>query len=330
MPPVAPPTVPSVSLNRLPPLSALRTFLVAARHLSFVQAANELNVTPAAVGQQVRLLEACLGRALFTRNNRSLALTDDGRMILPGLAEGFERIVGAVTLLQGAAAAGPLSVSVAPSFATKWLIHRLDSFRSVHPDINVRISASLDLVDLTAEGTDCAIRYGGGSYPGLVVDKLLTEAVFPVCSPALLAGPGDGPGDRTGGLDSPTALRRHTLLHDDSPDEDSSCPDWRMWLRAAGVGDVDAAQGPRFDQSSLVLEAAAAGQGVALAKARLADADLSSGRLVRPFGGVQHIQFAYYFVCAPGRASDPRVDAFRSWLKAECGRAQPPGETPGT
>lgn len=316
--PVAHSIVPSVPLNRLPPLSALRTFLVAARHLSFVQAANELNVTPAAVGQQVRLLEACLGRALFTRSNRTLSLTDDGRMILPGLAEGFERIVDAVTLLQGAAAAGPLSVSVAPSFATKWLIHRLDSFRSAHPDINVRISASMELVDLSADGVDCAIRYGGGSYPGLVVDKLLTEAVFPVCSPALLAGPR--------GLDRPAALSRHTLLHDDSPDEDSSCPDWRMWLRAAGAADVDAAQGLRFDQSSLVLEAAAAGQGVALAKARLADADLSSGRLVRPFGGVQHIQFAYYFICAPGRAADIRVNAFRSWLKAECAAAQPPGE----
>lgn len=275
----------------------------------------------AAVGQQVWLLEACLGRALFTRNNRSFSLTDDGRMILPGLAEGFERIVGAVTLLPGGATAGPLSVSVAPSFATKWLIHRLDTFRSGHPDISVRISASMELVDLTAEGADCAIRYGGGSYPGLVVDKLLTEAVFPVCSPALLAG--------SGGLDSPAALGRVTLLHDDSPDEDSSCPDWRMWLRAAGVDDVDAAQGLRFDQSSLVLEAAVAGQGVALAKARLADADLASGRLVQPFGGVQHIQFAYYFVCAPGRTADPRVDAFRSWLKAECAGAQPPGALAG-
>lgn len=308
-----------LSLTRLPPLSALRTFLVTARHQSFVQAAGELNVTPAAVGQQIRQLEAHLGCTLFHRGTRTLTLTEQGRALQPGLADGFQRIVEAVSLVSGPAPAEPLVVSMAPSFATKWLIPRLESFRQENPSVDVRIVASMELMNLSAEEADCAIRYGAGRYPGLTVEKLLGEAVFPVCSPALLEGPH--------GLETPHRLRHHTLLHDDSPEEDASCPDWRMWLRAAGVTGVNPGQGLHFNQSAMVLEAAAAGQGVALAKARLADADLRAGRLVRPFGRVQHVHFAYYFVCTAEKAADPRVDCFRSWLFAHCARARPAGDT---
>ncbi len=302
------------SLTRLPPLSSLRTFLVAAQHLNFAQAAQELNVTPAAVGQQIRLLEAHLGRPLFLRQGRALRLTEDGSALMPGLSDGFGRIVQSVADLSAPDPETPLTVSVPPSFATKWLVPRLDRYRTAEPERDVRIAASMALADLSADGVDCAIRYGGGGYPGLVVEQLLTEAVVPVCSPALLGTL--HPPDR------PEHLRHHTLLHDDSPDGDASCPDWRMWLRAAGANDVSPAQGLRFDQSSLVLEAALAGQGVALAKARLADADLRAGRLVQPFGESQGVRFAYYFLCAPDKAGDPRVQAFRAWLRAEC-RAEP-------
>lgn len=305
--PPRPPPFPT--LSRLPPLTSLRAFVAAARHLSFVRAADELHVTPAAIGQQIRQLEAHLDCALFERNGRSLRLTDQGSALLPGLTDGFERIIGAIAHLVSARGGGLLTVSVTPSFAAKWLVPRLENFNASHPDIDVRLAASMALVDFAVEDVDCSIRYGAGTYPGLVVERLLAEAVFPVCSPTLLAGAYP--------LDRPEALKHHTLLHDDSPDRDASCPDWRMWLRAAGVADVAARQGPRFNQSSLVLEAAIAGQGVGLAKAQLAEADLRAGRLVRPFGAAQRVDFAYYFVAPPSRSALSKVQAFRRWLRRE-------------
>jgi len=302
------------TLSRLPPLTSLRAFAVAAKHLSFARAAAELHVTAAAVGQQIRQLEAHLGCALFERNNRALRLTAPGHALLPGLSEGFERIVEALALLATDEAGGPLTVSVTPSFAAKWLVPRLEKFNAAHPGIDVRLSATMALVDFAAEDCDCSIRYGAGAYPGLVVEKLLDEAVFPVCGPALIEG--------SPPLDRPAALKHHTLLHDESPDRDASCPDWRMWLGAAGVSDVNALQGPRFNQSSLVLEAAIAGQGVALAKAQLAEADLKARRLVRPFGAARRVEFAYYFVSPPNRSALAKVEAFRRWLRSETAQAE--------
>lgn len=305
------------TLSRLPPLTALRAFVAAARHLSFVRAAEELHVTPAAIGQQIRQLEAHLGRSLFERNGRSLNLTEHGVALLPGLADGFERIIEAIAQLSSTQSSGPLTVSVTPSFAAKWLVPRLEKFNAAFPGIDVRLAASMALVDFSTEDVDCSIRYGAGIYPGLVVERLLAEAVFPVCSPTLLSGPHP--------LDHPGALKHHTLLHDDSPDRDASCPDWRMWLRAAGIHDVAAGQGPRFNQSSLVLEAAIAGHGVGLAKAQLAESDLRAGRLVRPFGAAQRVEFAYYFVSPPSRSRLPKVEAFRRWLRSETATADDHG-----
>jgi LysR family transcriptional regulator, glycine cleavage system transcriptional activator len=296
-------------LSRLPPLNALRVFTVAARHLSFVRAADELAVTPAAVSQQVRLLEDHLGYPLFRRAGRQLLLSDEAQALLPGLVEGFEKLAAALEAPSILAGQGTLTVSVAPSFAAKWLVPRLDDFRVLHPDIDVRVSARMQIVEFADGDIDCAIRYGGGIYPGLEVVKLLSESVIPVCSPALLE---DG-----ATISTPSDLSRHTLIHDDSPERDASCPDWRMWLRAAGVEGVDAARGLRFDQSSLVLEAAISGRGVALAKARLAEADLRAGRLLRLFDLSQPVRFAYYFVCPPARLLQQSVRAFRDWLVAQ-------------
>jgi LysR family glycine cleavage system transcriptional activator len=301
------------TLSRLPPLTALRAFVVAAKQLSFARAAETLHVTPAAIGQQIRQLEAWFGFALFERSGRGLSLSEEGSALLPGLADAFDRMVEALAQVSSAAAGGALTVSVTPSFAAKWLVPRLENFKAAHPTIDVLVSASMALVDFAGEDVDCSIRYGPGNYTGLFVERLLDEAVFPVCSPLLLAGAHP--------LDEPRALRRHTLLHDDSPDRDASCPDWRMWLRAAGIGDVNPGQGPRFNQSSLVLEAAIAGQGVALAKAQLAEADLRAGRLVRPFGAAQPVDFAYYFVSPHNRRALPKVEAFRQWLRREASGA---------
>jgi LysR family glycine cleavage system transcriptional activator len=305
----------SSRINRLPPLNALRAFVVAARHLSFVKAGEELHVTPAAVGQQVRLLEDHLGCALFRRTSRSLLLTDEGQACLPGLAEGFERLAAALREIDAVRDSGSLSVSVAPSFAAKWLLRRIDRFQRAHPDIDVRISAAIQLVDFDSEDVDCAIRYGPGTYPGLVSEKLLSESVVPVAAPALV---------RTMGQPAtPADLAGWTLLHDDSPDRDASCPDWPMWLKAAGAGTVDASRGPRFDQSSLVLEAALLGRGVALAKARLAEADLAAGRLVRLFDLSHPLSFAYHLVYPERKRRLRRVALFRDWLFGEAIQDEP-------
>jgi LysR family glycine cleavage system transcriptional activator len=297
------------SFRRLPPLNALRTFEAAARHLSFTRAAGELHVTPAAVGQQVRLLEDFVGVPLFHRTSRTLALTDAGEACLPEIREAFERLTAAVARISSADEVGPLVISVAPSLAGKWLLPRLERFEAAHPPIDVRVDASMQVVDLHRSNVDLAIRYGGGRYPGLLVERLMGEAVFPVCSPALLAG--EHP------LRSPQDIRFHALLHDESPDDDQTCPSWAMWLRAAGIDGVDHSRGPRFNQSSLVLEAAILGRGIALAKARIADADLAAGRVVKPFEISNPVEFAYYVVSIESKARMRKVELFRDWLRGE-------------
>ena len=295
----------------LPPLNALRAFEAAARHLSFTKAAAELHVTPAAIGQQVKLLEDHLGVALFRRLHRALMLTEAGQMCLPGVRDGFDRLTEAMARLSQLEDAGVLTVSVAPSFASKWLVPRLDTFQAAHPEIDVHIAASMQVVDFSSGEVDLAIRYGGGRYEGLSVERVMTETVLPVCSPQLLKG--------EHAITTPESLRHHTLIHDMSPDNDPSCPDWRMWLRASGVADVDWNRGLRFNQSSLVIEAAVSGRGVALAKSALAEADLKAGRLVRPFDRDLPIEFAYYLVCPPHKAELRKVRVFRDWLMGAAG-----------
>ncbi|TAD89426.1 MAG: transcriptional regulator GcvA [Alphaproteobacteria bacterium] len=304
-----------MSGRRLPPLTALRTFEVAARLMSVSRAAEELSVTPAAVRHQIRLLEDQLGTPLTHRDGRGFLLTDAGQLLLPGLRTAFDKLAEAVAAVDRVGESGPLDVSVAPSFAIKWLLPRLDRFQTKHPDIDVRLSASMGLTDFSRDPVDLAIRYGRGHYDGLMVEKLLPEAVYPVCSPELLAN--------DPALSDPAALAHHTLLHDASPDDDQSCPTWPMWLAAAGITGVDAERGPRFNQSSLVLEAALLGKGIALAKATLAQADLDSGRLVRPFGDAVGLGFAYWIVVPESKVRLKRVKAFRTWLKAEAAAVFP-------
>jgi LysR family glycine cleavage system transcriptional activator len=289
--------------------------VAAARHLSLAKAAGELNVTPGAVSQQIKQLEDHLGCALFRRTNRQLLLTDEGQACLPGLIESFERMHEALKAIARVGHDGRLTVSVAPSLASKWLVPRLDRFTALYPEIDVLVSASMHLADFDAEDIDCAIRYGAGRYPGLVVEKLMAESVVPVCSPTLVK--------EKRLLRTPADLKHFTLLHDDSPDQDPSCPDWRMWLRAAGIEHIGARRGLRFNQSSLVVEAAISGRGVALAKARLAAGDIRAGRLVTLFDLKQPIQFAYYFVAPAAKSALKRVRLFRKWLGDEIAREKP-------
>jgi LysR family glycine cleavage system transcriptional activator len=237
----------------LPPLNALRAFESAARCLSFKQAAEELHVTPAAVSQQIKALEHYLGLPLFRRANRVLQLTPAAQAGLPKVQEGFACLAEAMEQFRARAKSPMLTISVAPSLAAKWLVPRLHRFAAVHPDIDMRISASMALVDgrsraaladFRRDGIDLAIRFGRGKYPGFQVDKLFSVAIVPMCSPRLLEG--EYP------LREPEDLRHHVLLHDDTLSLDDRRPDWGMWLKAAGVRQqVDANRGQHFSHTAL-------------------------------------------------------------------------------
>jgi LysR family transcriptional regulator, glycine cleavage system transcriptional activator len=302
-----------MAADRLPPLIALRVFESAARHLSFRRAAEELFVTPGAVSQQIRLLEDHVGVTLFHREGRRVALTEAGQAALPALRAGFANLTEAARLMRQPLRRSRVTVSVAPSFAAKWLLPRLEHFTEAHPDIDVWVSADMAPVDFAIADVDLAIRYGAGRYENLVSEKLLEEAVLPVCSPVLMeAAPIRTPGD----------LAHHTLLHDSSSDQDDSCPDWSMWLKAQGVAGIDPTRGPRFNQSSLVIEAAVAGRGVALAKRTIAEADLAAGRLIAPFAGAgAPTAFAYYIVWPKTRDFGLAQSTFIAWLRDQAAGA---------
>jgi LysR family glycine cleavage system transcriptional activator len=292
----------------LPPLNALRAFEAAARHLNFSRAADELTVTPGAVSQQIQNLEDYVGAALFKRTPKGLLLTDAAQTALPALREAFDRLAEAASLLTAAVDGRRLTLTAPPSFAAKWLVPRLGAFEQGHPQVDIWLSAGIELVDLTAGEVDVAIRYGSGRYPGLEVRRLLGETVIPVVSPELL---------KEQPLERPEDLANHILLHDGSPDFDDSCPDWSMWLAARGLRGVDGQRGPRFNQSSLVIEAAVNGRGVALAKRTLAQDDLEAGRLVAPLQIATAVDFAYYLVHPKAKGRLPQVKAFVSWIEAE-------------
>ena len=287
--------------TRLPPLNALRTFEAAARHLSFTKAAEELFVTQAAVSHQIRALEEHLGAPLFRRINRALMLTDQGQVLLPAVRDAFDRLRAGVRRVEDLSSGGALTISTTPSFAASWLAGRLVRFQVLHPEIELQLSATSRLVDFAREGVDCGIRYGAGDWPGLVASGCSRPTLLPVCSPSLLDGAHP--------LRQPADLAQHTLLHAlDGMD------DWRLWLRAAGVPEIDPTRGPKFDEIPLVLQAAINGAGVGIGRRQLVEAELAAGRLVAPFDLELPDAYAYYFVAPEATADQPKLAAFRGWL----------------
>ena len=300
--------------RNLPPLNSLRAFEAAARHLSFTKAAEELHVTPAAISHQIKALEEQLGVPLFRRLTRALRLTQAGQAALPPMRDGFDKLADAVDLLRAHEDSGAVTVSLDPSFAAKWLVPRLDRFRAAHPELDVRLDATDKLADFERDNVDLAIRYGGGNYPGLEVERLLSEEIFPVCSPKLLEGPAP--------LEKPDDLRHHTLIHLEWDSENVTAPNWRMWLLAAGIHDIDFTRGPVFSMTTLALQAAIEGLGVALASSFLVADDLAAGRLVMPFdlSVCDPLDFAYHIVVPKRTANSPKVVAFKTWLLDEIAR----------
>ncbi len=295
-----------MSSRDLPPLSMLRAFEAAARHLSFANAADELGVTHSAVSHQIRGLEDWLGQALFVRRARKVHLTAAGEELAAPLTSALDMMAEAVAAAQAASdeeGRRPVLVSVEPAFAARWLVLRLDRFYAAHPDVQLHLVPTPDFVEFETGGADLAIRYGRADWSGLIAEKLLGSASFPVVSPAVMA---EGKG-----LQEPNDLAAYTLIHEDSFE------DWVGWLRAAGATAVDPLKGPIYDDAHLTLEAATSGQGVALADEALAAAALDDGRLVRPFTMTLETAAAYYVVYPEDRPLRPGAEAFRNWLLAE-------------
>ena len=290
-------------VRRLPPLNALKAFEAAARHENFTRAAEELCVTQGAVSHQVKALEHDLSVKLFIRGKQRLAITEAGRSYLVFVREALDKIATGTERLLQQQSAGILMVSTSPSFASKWLAHRLGRFAESHPGIDLRVSATLHHVDFAREDIDIAIRHGDGIANGLYVTRLCAEELVPVCSPAMLTGKNP--------IRKPEDLSRHTLLHIN----DRS--DWARWIETAGAKTVDASRGPILSQASMVLDAASGGQGVALGRSALAAPDLIAGRLIRPFAIRLPLQYAYWIVCPKASAQLPKIILFREWLLAE-------------
>lgn len=298
-------------------LNALKAFEAAARHNSFSAAATELNVTPAAVGQQVRNLESWLGIALFTRTASGaarLVVTDAARAALPDIREGFGRLSLALSRLKDASIHAGLTISVSPAFASKWLLPRIERFQQAYPDLDVLLDTKSRSVDFQVERIDVGVRYGAGRWPNLTAIHLMDEVMFPVCSPdfALLIE-GKLPAE---------VLHRCTLIHDLSMASDPDYPTWRMWLDASGYTQVRTEHGLRITNSAAVLQTAIDGQGLALARSVMVRDDLEAGRLIRPFAdkGLDcPLTQAYYVVYRPENSELPKVQAFRNWLLAEAG-----------
>jgi LysR family glycine cleavage system transcriptional activator len=298
--------------RHLPPLNALRAFEAAARHGSFVKAAEELYVTGGAVSQQVKALEAWLGRPLFRRLHRGVALNQAGTAYLAKLGAVLDELAAASQEI--AQRKQVLRITAPPAFAERWLMPRLGRFQGLHPEVEIALTADDRTVDLARDPVDLWLCYGTGEHPGCRVERLFAESLFPVCAPVLL--------DRGPALAEPGDLARHTLLHDAHWRDD-----WRRWLAAAGVADLDPTRGPSFTLYAMVIQAALDGLGVALAHEALIADDLAAGRLVAPFSLRLPAAQAYYLVSSSKAAKRPDVMAFRAWLRHEAAGCHDPRDS---
>ena len=286
--------------RRLPPLNSLKCFEAAGRLLSFTGAARELSVTQAAISHQIKVIEEFLGFPLFVRYPRRLALTEQGKVLLPEVIEAFDRVSQAIGTLDKEQYSNLLSVRLAPSFAAKWLSPRLKYFWLQYPEIDLCLFHAHDAVDFEREEIDIAVTYGKGDWPNVVADKLLSLDFFPVCSPTFMHN--DKP------LTNIDNLRYYSLLHD----ANYEC--WQDWLKLAGVNGIATEKGTIIDDTNVLIQAAIDGQGIALGSSTFVEDHLESGKLIRPFETVLVNEFSYYVVCPPAHLKNPAVLAFKEWL----------------
>jgi len=298
-----------LNLSDLPSISGLRALEAAARHLSFQQAARELNVTPGAVSRQIQALEAYLGAELFVRRHKHVELSPLGRDYVAEVRGPLSRIAQATKRLRGGTGTrGTISICVFPTFAIRWLVPRWGRFYNRHPEIDVRLTTSLNPVDFTRDEYDLAVRVGqvDGDWGRLRAHKLFEIENYPVCSPELATN-----------IKTYDDLAAQTLIHGAPRPED-----WRRWLFKAGVDSVDAEKGLRFESTNLALQAAIEGIGVAIAIDAFIKDDLAQGRLVRLFDISRLSSRPFHLVYPDARANDPRLVAFRDWLLEEASAEQ--------
>lgn len=291
------------------PLNALRAFEAAGRRLSFVAAAEELHVTPAAISHHVKLLEDFVGTPLFVRKHRAIDITEAGRSFLTPLTESFRTIEDATFRMQDSLKCGPLRLRVAACLAAKWLMPRLNSFYRQHPDIELEVSVSSQIYKFNYNEMDALVRLRSGEFNGMSVEPFMTEFVAPVCTPEFLSVHGP--------VRSTKDLMRLPLLHDDNLSVVPTFPTWATWLRAAGVQTDDELPGHRFDSSSMVLDATLEGRGVSLGRSALASNDLESGRLVRLSEFVYPVTHDYFLVYPNSTPKLRQIEALQHWLIAE-------------
>lgn len=280
------------------PLNALRAFDAAARHLNFTRAGIELHVSQGAVSHQVAELERRLGTRLFHRLPRGLALTDEGHALVPVVADAFDRVAATLDQYAGGRFREVLKVGVVGTFATGWLLPRLDAFARAFPAIDLRIATNNNRVDLAGEALDYAIRFGDGAWHGTHAEPLVTAPMAPLCTPAVAAR-----------LRSPADLVSERLLRSYRADE------WALWFAAAGVA-TPVLRGPMFDSSALMAAAAAAGQGVALAPPSMFARELAAEQLVQPFG-IAIDAGRYWLTRLMSRPESDAMRRFRAWIVGE-------------
>lgn len=285
------------------PVGPLRAFDVAARNLNLSAAAEEMNVTHAAVSRQVKQLEERLGVKLFERLPRGLKLTAHGALLAEGTREAFDRLASAIEDVSIPAVRRKLTISTFASLSARWLMPRVQSFSVLFPEADLRVMTTTRLADFARDDVDIGIRFGGGQYPGLHVVPLFRPREVVVCSPELLK--------RGPKLEALSDLKNHALLHDDSYNT------WELWLKTAGVRGVNARRGVICGDRNSVLQAALEGQGVAIASSVFAAGDLAAGRLVQVFANAIESQFAIYAVCLPRRLNDPLISGTMDWLVRE-------------
>ncbi|AWJ84222.1 LysR family transcriptional regulator [Azospirillum sp. TSH58] len=290
---------------RLPPLNTLRLFEAAGRHQSFKAAAEELHLTPSAVSHGIQTLEEWLGVELFLRGNRSLSLTPAGQAYLPRVRDALQSLALATESVPGRAPSGRLSVSVAPTFALRWLMPRLPAFQERHPAITVALDTAHRVVEFPRDGIDAGIRLGRGDWPGLAALKLMEEDLVPVAAPTLAAR-----------IACPADLATVPLLHVADVSED-----WTAWAEAAGLPpsalDGGLKRGLRLDAIHMAVDAAVRGLGVIIGRRPTVDPELESGQLVEVMGPRLRAKSAYWLVTARDSLRRPEVAAFRAWMRAE-------------
>jgi DNA-binding transcriptional LysR family regulator len=288
-------------------LALLPAFEAAARTLSFTRAAQELFLTQSAISRQIQQLEAALGTALFERRHRALALTEAGRVMQRAVNDSLERLRDAAIAVRASSGPRQVAITCTPGFASLWLIPRLTRFTTAHPQVDVRISATLEVLDLARSDIDVAVRFvpsSMGQGPAL-----FEEEVQPLCAPQLLKG------DRP--LKNPADLAHHTLLAADMPHGEALTVDWEPWFQVMGLQGVRMANTLRFTQYADAVAAAVAGQGVVIGRLPLLNEMLPSGRLVAPFKGRAATRRGYYVAMSPNGAGNADAQEFVGWLVAE-------------